>query len=173
MRGIVCCIACCCLAAGAFFLSAFRADPRDDVRMLAALDAQYQAAVGASDAATIDRLLPKDFALVTGRGRVYSKADILQEAHDTALRYEHQEDTLRTVRLWGNTAVVTALLSASGRDHGKGFEYRVWFSDTYVRSGSSWRYVFGQSSLPLPAPTKLTGAAGRPSEPRAPPLGNR
>lgn len=64
--------------------------------------------------------------------------------------YEHQEDTSQTVRVWGNTAVVTALLRAKGSDQGKPFEYRLRFSDTYVRTAAGWRYVFAQASLPLP-----------------------
>jgi hypothetical protein len=28
--------------------------------------------------------------------------------------------------------------------------YKLWFSDTYVRTPTGWRYVFGQASLPLP-----------------------
>jgi hypothetical protein len=64
--------------------------------------------------------------------------------------YEHQEDSDQTVRVWGDTAVVTALLWAKGSEDGKQFEYRLWFSDTYVRTPKGWRYVFGQASLPLP-----------------------
>jgi ketosteroid isomerase-like protein len=157
-------LATCSIGAAALVLSGLRAGAQDDGHVLAALDSAYQAAVAASDVATIDRLLPEDFALMTGRGRWYSKADFLREARDTALRYEHQQDTLRTVRVWGNTGVVTALLWATGRDHGKAFEYRVWFSDTYARTASGWRYVFGQSSTPLPPPTRVTGEAGQPSE---------
>ena len=33
---------------------------------------------------------------------------------------------------------------------GKAFERKLWFSDTYVRTSSGWRYVFGQASIPLP-----------------------
>ena len=53
--------------------------------------------------------------------------------------------------MWGDTAVVTAKLWEKGTDSGKAFDYTVWFSDTYVRTPQGWRYVFGQSSLPLPA----------------------
>jgi hypothetical protein len=45
--------------------------------------------------------------------------------------------------------VVTALLWAKGTKEGKPFEYKLWFSDTYVRTAAGWRYVFGQASLPL------------------------
>ena len=138
--------------AGMLLVSVFAtgASPEDDRSIVAALDTRYQAAVRTHDAATMDRLLADDFVLVTGRGRVYSKVDLLREARDTSVVYEHQEDANQTVRLWQNTAVVTALLWEKGTDKGKPFDYRLWFSDTYVRTAAGWRYVFGQASLPLP-----------------------
>jgi hypothetical protein len=63
---------------------------------------------------------------------------------------EHQENTEQTVRIWGDTAVVTAKLWEKGIENGEPFDYTVWFSDTYARTPAGWRYVFGQSSLPLP-----------------------
>ncbi len=124
--------------------------PSDDAQIVSTLDTEYQAAVQAHDVATMDRILADDFVLVTGKGRIYTKADLLKEARDTDVIYEHQEDASQTVRLWGNTAVVTALLWAKGTDKGEPFDYKLWFSDTYVRTPAGWRYVFGQSSLPLP-----------------------
>ena len=44
----------------------------------------------------------------------------------------------------------TARLWLKGVSEGKPFERRLWFSDTYVRTQSGWRYVFGQASLALP-----------------------
>jgi len=122
-----------------------------DESIVAALDTEYQEAVKNNDADTMDRILADDFALVTGNGRVYSKADLLNEAVEKTMIYDRQEDTNQTVRVWGDTAVVTALLWAKGTDHGERFDYKVWFSDTYVRTSTGWRYVFGQSSLRLPA----------------------
>lgn len=121
-----------------------------DLKIIAALDVAYQDAVKRNDAAAMDRLLADDFALVTGSGKSYSKANLLDEARSGRFIYEHQEDTARTVRVWGDTATITAKLWAKGTDTGKPFEYKVWFTDTYVRRSAGWRYVFGQSSLPLP-----------------------
>ena len=121
----------------------------DDRKTVADLDTQYQLAVKNNDAATMDRILADDFVLVTGRGKVYTKADLLQATRGATF-YEHQEDTDQTVRVWGDTAVVTALLWVKGTDGGKPFDYRLWFSDTYVRTAKGWRYAFGQASLPLP-----------------------
>jgi ketosteroid isomerase-like protein len=126
------------------------ASANDDEKIVAALDTQYQAAVKNNDAATMDRILTDDFALVTGRGKTQSKADLLKEAHSNAIIYEHQEDSNQKVRVWGDTAVVTALLWAKGTEEGKPFEYKLWFSDIYVRTTTGWRYLFAQASLPLP-----------------------
>ena len=128
------------------------ADDRNDV---AALDTKYQAAVKANDAATMDRILADDFILVEGDGAMSNKADLLKEARSRRIIYQHQEELEQTVRVWGDTAVVTAKLWGRGIDGGKPFDWTLWFSDTYVRTATGWRYAFGQASLPLPK----TGAA--------------
>jgi ketosteroid isomerase-like protein len=87
-----------------------RPSPEDDAATVAALDTKYQAAVEANDWAAMDAILADDFILVTGRGNVYTKADLLKEARNKTIVYEFQKDSAQTVRLWGNTAVVTALL---------------------------------------------------------------
>jgi ketosteroid isomerase-like protein len=122
----------------------------DDFKAVAALDTEYQAAVKGNDAVTMDRILADDFVLVTGRGKAYSKADLIAEARNKSTTYEHQEDIHQTVRVWGDTAVVTALLWVKGTNDGKPLDYKLWFSDTYIRTPSGWRYVFGQASSPLP-----------------------
>jgi ketosteroid isomerase-like protein len=126
------------------------ASPQDDARTVAALDTEYQAAVKNNDAATMDRILADDFVLVTGRGKTYTKADLLRSARDKDAIYEKQDEIEQTVRVWGDTAVVTALLWIKGASGGKSVEYKLWFSDTYVRTPAGWRYVLGQASIPLP-----------------------
>jgi ketosteroid isomerase-like protein len=122
----------------------------DDEKAVAALDTEYQAAVKTNDVATMSRILADDFVLVTGLGKTYTKADLLNEARSKRMVYEHQEDSAQKVRVWGDTAVVTALLWAKGTEDGKAFDYKLWFSDTYVRNPTGWRYVFGQASTRLP-----------------------
>jgi ketosteroid isomerase-like protein len=125
--------------------------PGDDAKAVAALDTQYQAAVKVNDVATMNRILADDFVLVTGRGAVATKADLLKEAREKQTIYERQEEEegSQKVRVWGDTAVVTALLTIKGVREAKPIDYKLWFSDTYVRMPEGWRYVFGQASLPL------------------------
>jgi len=132
--------------------SKLNASPEEDAKIVAALDTKYQAAVKANEATTMDQILADDFILVTGRGAVFSKADLLDSARKKEVSYEHQDEEPGTqkVRVWGDTAVVTALLWIKSMRGGKRADYKLWFSDTYVRTPAGWRYVFGQASLPLP-----------------------
>lgn len=122
----------------------------DDRAKLTALDTEYQAAVKLNDAVTMDRLLANDFVLIVGTGQTFTKADLLEEARSGRIHYEHQESTHQHVRVWGDTAVVTALLHEAGTTESKSFDKTLWFSDTYIRTSSGWKYVLGQASLPLP-----------------------
>lgn len=51
-------------------VNAATATSANDQKVVAALDTQYQAAVRANDAATMDRILADDFILVKGNGTV-------------------------------------------------------------------------------------------------------
>jgi ketosteroid isomerase-like protein len=128
------------------------ATPADDVAKVAALDVEYQKAVKANDAATMARILHDDFILVLGEGTVKTKADLLREAREEVFIYEQQDEVpgSQKVRIWGDTAVVTAKLWLKGKKGGVAFDFLLWFSDTYVRTPQGWKYVFGQASLPLP-----------------------
>src|ERR1043166_7211191 len=124
------------------------ASSEEDAKTVAALDTKYQAAVKSNDAATMDQILADDFILVNGRGKVSSKTDLIESARTKEVTYEHQDEEAGTqkVRVWGDTAVVTALLWIKAVQGGKPIDYKLWFSDTYVRTPAGRRYVFGQAS---------------------------
>jgi ketosteroid isomerase-like protein len=140
------------LGAGCILAAAAFASASDDAATVASLDTQFQAAVKANDAGAIGRIMADDQILVNGRGHTFNKADALSEAAQKQTVYQHQEEEAGTqkVRVWGDTAVVTALLWIQGVRDGKPIDYRLWFSDMYIRTPAGWRYAFGQASLPLP-----------------------
>jgi uncharacterized protein (TIGR02246 family) len=127
------------------------ASSADDRKAVAALDTEYQAAVKRNDAATMARILADDFVLVTGSGKTFNKGDMLNDARRGDTNYERNEEDMQTVRVWSDTAVVTAKLWEKYTANGKSVDHKFWFSDVYVRTPSGWKYVFGQSSLPLRA----------------------
>jgi ketosteroid isomerase-like protein len=125
-------------------------DAEADRRAVAALDTEFQAAVKANDAETMARILHDDMVLVLGDGRTLTRGEQLDEARSREITYERQEEDAGTqvVRVWGDTAVVTARLWIKGTGPQGPFERRLWFSDTYVRTPQGWRYAFGQAALP-------------------------
>jgi len=128
------------------------ATPADDAKAVAALDTQYQKAVKENDAGTMDRILLDDFVLVVGSGKTYTKPDLLKSARDKDIIWEQQDEEpgSQIVRVWGDTAVVTAKLWLKYASGDKHVDRKLWFSDTYVRTPTGWRYAFGQASLALP-----------------------
>jgi len=127
----------------------------DAAAAVAALDTAYQAAVESNDWQAMDRILHPDFTLVLGNGSVHSRAELIEAARIRKFEFEKQVEMPGTqaVRVFGeNAATVTALLWLKGKrvSDQSTFEYKLWFSDTYVRTKDGWRYAFGQASLRLP-----------------------
>ena len=125
----------------------------EDRNTVASLDIQYQSAVERNDAETIARIHHENMTLVLSNGTVITGAQLEQRAREKSFTFERQVvvDDSRVVRVLGDTAVVTAKLWLKGkRPKGEPFDYKLWFSDTYVRTPSGWRYFFGQAGAPLP-----------------------
>jgi len=125
----------------------------EDKSAVASLDIQYQSAVERNDAETIARIHHESMTLVLSNGTVITGKQLEQRARDKSFTFERQVvvDDSRVVRVLGDTAVVTAKLWQKGkRPNGEPFDYKLWFSDTYVRTPTGWRYFFGQAGAPLP-----------------------
>ena len=138
-------------------LSPMRANAGNDdpVRVVAALDTAYQQAVERNDWQSMDRILHPEFTLVLGNGTVITRAELIASARDKEVVYDKQQEVPGTqiVRVFGkDTATVTACLwikYTRGSDHSMQ-DYKLWFTDTYVRTHDGWRYAFGQASLHMP-----------------------
>ena len=124
----------------------------EDTKIVAALDTQYQAAVERNDAETMARIHHDNMTLVLSNGTVQTGAFLEQRARDKTFTWEHQVevDNSQVVRVSGDTAVVTAKLWLKAtRVKGEPIDFKLWFSDTYVRTATGWRYFFGQAGAPL------------------------
>ncbi len=131
--------------------AAVQASEAEDRRTLADLDTKYQKAVEQNDAKTMAEILADDFVLVEGDGKRSTRADLVNDAKSGKTHYVRQDDSERTVAVFGDTGVVTAKLRAKGVEDGVKVDYSLWFTDVYVRTPNGWRYVYAQSSLSLPS----------------------
>lgn len=135
----------------AFTTPAVRASEAEDRQALADLDTKYQKAVERNDSQTMAEILGDNFVLVEGDGKRSTKADLVNDAKSGKTHYVRQDDSDRTVAVFGDTGVVTAKLRAKGIEDGLKVDYSQWFTDVYVRTPNGWRYVYAQSSLSLPS----------------------
>lgn len=131
--------------------TAARASEAEDRKAVAALDTKYQKAVQDNDTQTMAAILADNFVLVEGDGKRWTKAELLKSTTNGKTHYERQEDSDRTIVVYGDTAVVTAKLWAKGIEDGEKVDYQQWFSDVYLRTAAGWRYAFAQASLSLPS----------------------
>ena len=133
-------------------MSPAAASVEEDMKAVAALDTRYQAAVEKNDAETMDSIHHEDMVLVLSDGTVLTGNALEQQARDKVYTWEKQVevDDSQVVRVWGDTAVVTAKLWLKGTTaKGEAMDFKLWFSDTYVRTPTGWRYAFGQAGAPL------------------------
>lgn len=151
------------LAASALVAAALAGTPAsaqtDDAATIAALDTAYQLAVEKNDWQGMDRILHPDMVLVLGNGTSVDRTHLIKIAREKKYEFEKQVEMPGTqkVRMFGkDTGVVTALLWIKGKkmDDNSPLDFKLWFTDTYVRTPTGWKYAFGQASSPLPPEAK-------------------
>ncbi len=118
----------------------------DDGARLRNLERDLNRAVATRDARRVGELLADDWVLVTGDGKVKTKAERLAEIAGPDLEYLDSETRDALVRVWGDTAVITGTLHQ--RYKLRGFQQAVTlrYTDTWTRTGDSWRQVSGHAS---------------------------
>jgi ketosteroid isomerase-like protein len=106
-----------------------------------------QEATRTYDTATIRRLIPDDFSLIASSGRIYGAQDVLAEVADRSIVWYDNETSEADVRPYGpDCAIITAVLHQRYEQNGALSDYRVRFTDTWVRCDGTWLYVAGHAS---------------------------
>ncbi len=96
------------------------------------------------DVATLDRILADDYTFIAPNGQVVTKSAGWSRLG--RLHYDRLEVDDIHVRLYGDTAVLTARVQVEGRlgDEDLSGAYR--HTRVYARQNGSWRAVAGQST---------------------------
>jgi len=139
-------LAACAVLALAGTLSANAAAPSDEGTRLRSLERDLNRAIATRDTRRVAEMLTDDWILVTGNGRVKSKADVLAEIVIPELEFQDNETRDVMVRVWGDTAVITGTLHQRYRLRGTQENVTLRYTDTWTRFGDSWRQVSGHAS---------------------------
>lgn len=116
------------------------------VAELTRLDAEFQRAVGAKDVAAVAKFLADDYILVTASSRIMTKQELLKEIAPAGLTWEMNASREVSVRVYGDTAIVTALLEQKGIDNNERFDSPVRYTDTWLREDGTWRQIAAHAS---------------------------
>ena len=119
----------------------------EEVREIVDLERQAKDAALHRDAAFSERTLADDYVAITPLGQVVSKAETIAARKTAQLRYETIDISDMVVRLYGNTAIVTARAEVRGRELGEEFSGPYRFTRVWVRRNGHWLTVSYQATV--------------------------
>jgi hypothetical protein len=93
------------------------------------------------------RMLTDDYVAITPLGQVITKADTVGARKSGQLRYDSIEISDVMVRVYGNTAVVTARAAVKGTDLGEEFDGSYRFTRIWVRRSGRWQAASYQATV--------------------------
>lgn len=117
------------------------------VREIVDLEHQAKDAALHRDAAFVERTLADDYVAITPLGQVVTKTDTVAARKTAQLRYEMIEISDMVVRLYGNTAIVTARAEVKGTELGEEFSGPYRFTRVWVRRNGKWLTVSYQATV--------------------------
>ncbi|MGC2197859.1 MAG: nuclear transport factor 2 family protein [Terriglobales bacterium] len=123
--------------------------PRDEgiVREIVDLERQAKEAAIHRDATFSERTLAEDYVAISPLGQVFGKAETVAARKTAQLRYDSIEISEMVVRLYGNTAVVTARAEVKGKELGEEFSGPYRFTRVWVRRSGRWLTVSYQATV--------------------------
>jgi ketosteroid isomerase-like protein len=119
----------------------------DTIREIVDLERQAKDAAIHRDAAFSEKTLADDYVGISPLGQVISKTDTVAARRTAQLRYDSIDVTEMVVRLYGNTAVVTARADVRGKDMGEEFSGPYRFTRVWVRRNGHWLTVSYQATV--------------------------
>ena len=99
------------------------------------------------DAEFTRRTLTDDYVAITPLGQVTTKQDAIASRKSGQLRYEAMNVTDMVVRVFGDTAVVTARADVKGRQMGEDFSGPYRYTRVWVRRNGRWQTVSYQATV--------------------------
>jgi ketosteroid isomerase-like protein len=117
------------------------------IREIVDLEHQAKAASLRRDAEFSQRTLADDYVAITPLGQVTTKQETIGARRSGQLRYEAMDITDMVVRVYGDTAVVTARADVKGHQLGEDFSGPYRYTRVWVRRSGRWQTVSYQATV--------------------------
>ena len=124
-------------------------DPADQATVREIVDMERQAREASihRDAEFSRRTLAEDYVAITPLGQVTTKQDTISARKSGQLRYETIDVSDMVVRVYGDTAVVTARADVKGHQLGEDFSGPYRYTRVWVRRTGHWQAVSYQATV--------------------------
>lgn len=138
-----------CLPATLFAGSQSSSAPHDQEAIRAVVDLERQSKDAAirRDVSFVERTLAEDYVGIGPLGAVVTKADTVAARKAAQLHYDSIDISEMLVRVFGNTAVVTARAEVKGNQLGEDFSGPYRFTRVWVKRNGHWQTVSYQATV--------------------------
>lgn len=117
------------------------------IREIVDMERQAREASLHRDAEFSQRTLAEDYVAITPLGQVTTKQDTLSARKSGQLRYDTIDVSDMVVRVYGDTAVVTARADVKGHQLGEDFSGPYRYTRVWVRRTRHWQAVSYQATV--------------------------
>jgi ketosteroid isomerase-like protein len=125
----------------------FDTSEQETIRQIVDMEKQSKEASLKRDAGFSVRTLADDYVAITPLGQVTTKQETISARRSGQLRYESMNITDMVVRLYGDTAVVTARADVKGHQLGEDFSGPYRYTRVWVRRNGQWQAVSYQATV--------------------------
>jgi len=108
------------------------------------LEEQFAEAIIKNDPGAIERLVADEWIIINADGGIIDKERFLEVIGSGTLTHEMMESDNMRVRIYGDSAVVTALTRTKGKFMGQEFSTHERATDFFVRLNRQWRCTLTQ-----------------------------
>ena len=105
------------------------------------LEKEFAEAIAKNESEAIERFVADDWIIIDPDGGVVDRARFLEAIKSGALMHEVMESDDVRVRVYGDSAVVTALTRTKGRFMGQDFSTQERATDVFVKLDGRWQCV--------------------------------
>ena len=123
------------------------AGDQDAIREIIDMERQAKEASLRRDAEFPQRTLADDYVAISPLGQVTTKKEALSARRSGQLRYDTIDVSDMVVRLYGDTAIVTARADVKGHQLGEDFSGPYRYTRVWVRKSGHWQAVSYQATV--------------------------
>jgi len=120
----------------------------DDEQQILALHEAGDKSLMSADLETLARIFADDYVQHNESGKAFTKQDVLNNFRTGAIRYPSIVSTGRTIRVFGDMAVVNGSECDEVEAGGKRSSVRYVYLDVLLKRNGEWKLVASQLAIP-------------------------